>query len=177
MTQKNLPNDIVKLQCLLMESFSIAVYAVNYTKVSTGGNIAGTDLVRFRKKSEFLKAIQDSRLKNSRYAFSSKNIKVKKDLPKFILDNLAEDSKLAKLQADEFNLKLQIDLIKKVNMKSIRKNYKSKSVKRVWTHKSNGKYSPLGIPTIRDRILQKIFQLVILPIAEYQADSNSFGFR
>ena len=58
-----------------------------------------------------------------------------KDLPKFILDNLAEDSKLAKkLQADEFNLKLQIDLIKKVNMKSIRKNYKSKSVKRVWMY-------------------------------------------
>ena len=44
-------------------------------------------------------------------------------------------------------------------------------------HKSNGKYKPLGVPTIRDRILQKIFQLVILPIAEYQADSNSFGFR
>lgn len=130
-TQKNLPNDIVLLQCLLIESFSIAVYAVHYIKASPGGNSAGTDLVRFKKKSEFLKAIQDTRLKNSRYRFSSKNIKVKKDLPKFILDNHVEDSKLAKLQADAFNLKLQIDLLKEVNIKSIRKNYKPKSVKRV----------------------------------------------
>ena len=55
MTQKNLPNDIARLQCLLIESFSIAVYAVNYIKVSPGGNTAGIDLVRFRKKSEFTK--------------------------------------------------------------------------------------------------------------------------
>lgn len=177
LTQKNLPKDIVRLQCLLMESFSIAVYAVNYIKVSPGSNTAGTDLVRFKRKSEFLTNIQATRLKNSRYGFSSKSIKVKKDLPKFIFDNLAEDSKLAKLQADKFNLKLQMDLIKKINMKLIRKNYKSKSVKKVWIPKSKDKYRPLEIPAIRDRILQKIFQLIILPIAEYQADSNSFGFR
>jgi hypothetical protein len=30
---------------------------------------------------------------------------------------------------------------------------------------------------MRDRVLQKIVFLAILPIAEYQADSNSFGFR
>ena len=175
--QTNLPTTIVRLQCLLMESFSIAVYAINYTKNSPGGNTAGSDLVRFKKKSEFLNNIQRVRFQNSGYFHSSKSIKIKKDLPKFILDNLGKDSKAAKELADEFNLNLQLELLKKVNLKTVRKNYKSNNIKRIWIPKSNGKYKPLGIPSIRDRILQKILQLVILPISEYQADSNSFGFR
>jgi len=176
-TQTNLPTSIVRLQCMLMESFSIAVYAINCIKDSPGGSTAGTDSVRFKKKSEFLNNIQKVRFKDSKYFHSSKSLKVKKDLPKFISDNLVKDSEAAKALADEFNLNLQLELIKKVNLKTIRKNYKSNSIKRVWISKSNGKYRPLGIPSIRDRILQKIFQLVILPISEYQADSNSFGFR
>ena len=61
-TQINLPTDIVKLQCLLMESFSIAVYAINYIKISPGGSTAGIDLVRFKRKSDFLNDIQNTHL-------------------------------------------------------------------------------------------------------------------
>jgi hypothetical protein len=76
-TQTNLPTDIVKLQCVLMESFSIAVYAINYIKTSPGGSTAGSDLVRFKRKSELLNDIQKVRLKGSKYFYSSKSIKVK----------------------------------------------------------------------------------------------------
>jgi hypothetical protein len=78
-TQTNLPTDIVRLQCVLMESFSVAVYAINYIKTSPGESTAGSDLVRFKRKSEFLNDIQKVRFKGSKYLYSSKSIKVKKD--------------------------------------------------------------------------------------------------
>lgn len=65
--------------------------------------------------------------------------------------------------ADEFNFNLQLELIKKVNIKTICKNYKPSSVRKVWIPTSNGKYSTLGIPSIRDRMLQKFFELVFYP--------------
>ena len=176
-TQKNLPADLERLQCLLMESFSIAIYAISCIKSSHGSSTAGTDSVRFKTKAEFLKDIQKKRLIKTKYFFSTKSIKVKKDLPKIVKDTIVEDSKLAKQLVEEYNLKLQLELIKKVNLKSIRKNYKSNSIKRIWIPKSNNKTRPLRILSLRDRILQKIMYLAILPIVEYQADSNSFGFR
>merc|ERR1712216_202940 len=67
---------------------------------------------------------------------------------------------------------------KQCNFKTLRKNYKASSVKRVWVEKKNSKeFRPLGIPTLRDRVLQQIIVWAIYPIAEFQADCLSFGFR
>lgn len=175
--QQNLPNDLQRLQCLLIESFSIAVYAINSIKIASGSNTAGSDSIRFKSKAEFLNNLQKERLIKTKYFFSTKSIKVKKDLPKIVKDNIIEDSKLAEQLATEYNLKLQLELIKKVNLKSIRKNYKPISTKRIWIPKSNNKARPIGIPSLRDRVLQKIILFAILPIVEYQSDPNSFGFR
>lgn len=175
--QQNLPNDLQRLQCLLIESFSIAVYAINSIKIASGSDTAGSDSIRFKSKAEFLNNLRKERLIKTKYFFSTKSIKVKKDLPKIVKDNIVEDSKLAEQLATEYNLKLQLELIKKVNLKSIRKNYKPISTKRIWIPKSNNKARPIGIPSLRDRVLQKIIIFAILPIVEYQSDSNSFGFR
>lgn len=48
---------------------------------------------------------------------------------------------------------------------------------RVWIPKSNGGQRPLGIPTIRDRVVQMAVVLVIGPIFEADLLPQQYGFR
>jgi RNA-directed DNA polymerase len=57
------------------------------------------------------------------------------------------------------------------------RTYKPKPIKRVFIPKSDGKLRPLGLPTIKDRIIQMAVVLVIEPIFEADFMDSSYGFR
>lgn len=104
--------------------------------------------------------------------FSLKNLysafqQVKKNKGKAGLDRVS-------IKQFETNLDVNIINIHKELKTAI---YKPQPVLRVYIPKGKYEKRPLGIPIVKDRVIQQAFRQIIEPIFEKEFSENSFGFR
>ena len=67
--------------------------------------------------------------------------------------------------------------IKGIQKELHEKTYRASPLRRKYIEKGNGKMRPLGIPTIKDRVVQCAVKIIIEPIFEKDFHDCSFGFR
>ena len=81
-----------------------------------------------------------------------------------------------KVTIDEFERNLEQNL-NEIQRLLRQDKYEPTPVNRVYIPKSDGKQRPLGIPIIRDRVVQQALKNVIEPIFEAEFLDSSFGYR
>lgn len=68
-------------------------------------------------------------------------------------------------------------LIEQLQQELREKTYKAQAIRRTYIPKPDGRQRPLGIPTVRDRVVQMAVYLILEPIFEADFEDCSYGFR
>ena len=173
----NQPVIINRLQNLLIESFSLVIYSIDTISKFNCSKTPGTDGICFKTSKNFEdQYILDNMSKKKRNAVKHlSTINIETQRYKIVTSKL---KKIFIKQAIMFNQSLKIKMIPKCLIKTFHKNYIAGTIKRIWISKPYKIGSrPLGILTIREKIIQKIILLSCTPIIEFTCDPLSFGFR
>jgi RNA-directed DNA polymerase len=96
-------------------------------------------------------------------------------------DYVAQNAGSITAGCDGINMSL-FDENLEANLQQLAEELKSETfepfpVRRVFIPKTNGRLRPLGIPSIRDRIVQEALRMILEPIYEAGFSQYSFGFR
>ncbi len=111
------------------------------------------------------------------------NLMRTKRLVEVALDNVLENTGAQTAGVDGITKKdlqerkSRTKLIEEINRELCDKTYSHQPVRRVYIPKASGGQRPLGIPTLKDRVVQEMLRLILEPIYESKFYAHSYGFR